>query len=652
MSNFRRLIESAIFEAASDKVKERLIKKYMTGDPNIDAHRDYYANSIDLIHDHHLPDSNKSQADLEWMADRHFSGDSSFSIHGHVSNKHLLTEFNKPAIKDKMPKKKLNQYKSWGEFEEAITPHLGTALTAKEKADADTKVIFKNDTHIVRQHMSQDSMVQAAKLQKDNPNYEKCDGKATWCVSVEGDSGKQYYNRYTEMGKHPFYTIEHTENHPSDPNRKYAVLANPESEYDSYSYSNTLEFRNEPQDNGWEEKYVVHHDNSSISNTPPLKYLHDKLGYKGNSKFEREKNGEKVSYTLNREGKKHGLYTIHDKEGLKHLANFNNGKLDGVETKFDSNTKTVTNWKNGEKHGSERLYHIVDNNIASEVNWHEGNLHGLSTDYHYDEIGKVGNVSRKAIYNHGKIVESENFRPDGTKHTHNFFDENGNFKESFEYKRNGIDLHSQQKTDGEGGLISKTFFSDGGHEIHHENYVKGINKKENFDKDGNLNHRFENNRTDYFTKEDQKNPAYSISKKIRFDEEHVTTTHYHKGTSIPKKEVTEVGNGLERKDVFFNEKGIKTYETHHKGKHLRHETSYDEKGNVKYSASYNTFPGKEKNIEKSVEYNDLGHKIVNHYDYEGKFFRSHHFDEKGNLIKTEEFKESFKSRFRKIVEGN
>lgn len=642
MSNFRRLIESVIFEAASDKVKERLIKKYMTGDPNIDAHRDYYANSIDLIHDHHLPDSNKSQADLEWMADRHFSGDSSFSIHGHVSNKHLLTEFNKPAIKDKMPKKKLNQYKSWGEFEEAITPHLGTAMTAKEKADADTKVIFKNDTHIVRQHLSQDSMVQAAKLQKDNPHYEKCGGKATWCVSVEEDSGKQYYDHYTKMGKHPFYTIEHTANHPTDPNRKFAVLADPTRDEMTHEVRDELQVSKMDLGN-----YAI--KNQSILHTQPGQYISKMLGLSHTPKGISYK---EIGRDVNIEKKEGGGY-IKTKIGssdktIEHLND--NFDLHGPYESDSLSYRKNGNYKDGKKHGEFTYFEKGSGITIERENWNEGKL---SEEKQFNSIN--GNLGSHIKYDENENpIEKTTFYKDGNLRSHHFYGENWNEGKSFDEKGN-IKISSSYKIRNGSSYKTKTLYREDGTKINEENVKDGQLHGKQIEYHPNGNKSIEENymngelhgmaRTYHENGNEKSSTPYrygkadGVARERREDGSLISETEYSKGYK----------NGI--KKTYHENGNVESEIPHVKGEAHGIVRGYHENGNIKteYEAYRGYVKGKYKVFREdgylryiknhktggNIEYKEFeDHEKVKDYDFENKkpIYESH-------------------NRFRKIIEG-
>jgi hypothetical protein len=255
------LFESIILEAAVDDMRDRF-----------HANHGLHPEVFNHLYHNALPANNKSLGDMEWLANREVAGEGVAENHEHV--RHVMTEFAKPAIKAKLQKKKANQYKTFSDLEAAVQPHMGTAPTKAEMEDEGTKIVHQSDTHIVRQHLNQESMLKAAKLSPKNPKAFECNGKATWCVSAESELGKHYYDSYTKQGKHPFYTIEHTDKHPTMPNRKFAVLVDPDKDIDTH------EFRDETQYSRFNEPAVKEYinNNHSIMHTPPGKYIDSLVG--------------------------------------------------------------------------------------------------------------------------------------------------------------------------------------------------------------------------------------------------------------------------------------------------------------------------------------------------------------------------------------
>lgn len=369
-----------------------------------------------------LPNNNKSLGDADWLAHRELAGEGVAENHEHV--KHIMTEFSKPAIKANLQKKKANQYKSFSELEAAVTPHIGSAVSAKEKSDAGTEVVFQNDTHIVRHHKTQESMEKAASLPLGNPHREECDGKATWCVSASGQSGKDHFANYTENGKHPFYTIEHTANHPTDPHRKYAVLVDPSRNVHEH------EFRDERQRwrmDKWDIKDYID-DNPSIMHTEPGKYIDSLVGY----------HHKLQNFT--------GTHESFSQYGEKHTDQYVDGIKHGISTihHADGRLHSVTEYKNGEKNGVRRSFN-ADGNVAVTEHYVDDVMHGTRTETdndgniighgNYDEGTKVGTHIKK--YPNGNLKSIEEYNSDGDLHggVKSYYS-NGKLALSSNYKNN------------------------------------------------------------------------------------------------------------------------------------------------------------------------------------------------------------------------
>lgn len=168
-----------------------------------------------------IPDKNSNH--LQWVLDNHLKN--TVDIHNNV--KSVLDTFNKS--KDKLPKKQIHQYKNFNELENAVEPYKHIT-TNKDKINNDTITDYENNHIKVTQHLSNESMVQGAKLSKKNQYHDILNGKAKWCTAADSENGKMLFKQYTDDGESPHYII-----HNKDTGRKTAVVFN----------SNELELRDE-----------------------------------------------------------------------------------------------------------------------------------------------------------------------------------------------------------------------------------------------------------------------------------------------------------------------------------------------------------------------------------------------------------------------
>lgn len=416
--------ESVLMESAVDAMRDRF-------------HQDHGLHPEVFNHLYHnaLPDHNKSLGDMEWMANREVKGEN--VAENHETVKHVMTEFAKPDIKAKLQKKKANQYKTFQDLHDAVAPHIGSAPTKKESEEEGTETIYKSDSHIIKKHNTQESMVQAAKLQRDNPHYKNCSGKATWCVSAEGDQGKSYFNSYTKGGQHPFYSIEHTAKHPTDPNRKFAVLHDPNRD------ETTHEVRDEPQIGRMDlGTYVM--KNQSILHTQPGQYISKLIGLSHTP--------EGISYKENRKDVK-----IEKKEGggyIKTRSGYSDKSIEHLNDNFDL-------------HGR---YELNDNSYRTTGNYKDGKKHGKFT---FSEK-RTGITLTREQWNEGKLLDSKEFDPSfGNIESHEKFDGNGNPSETIRYHKNGnIKEHNFYDTESKGVEESKRFHENGKLKLSVSNKIK------------------------------------------------------------------------------------------------------------------------------------------------------------------------------------
>ena len=584
--SFRDMLRDSLMEDAKEDLKTRL---FGNGFPK---------HMFNHLYDNALPHATKKIADMEWLANQHMRGGIGGQDLPDVTTiQHKLTEFHKPVIKAKLQKKNLNQYKDWDEFNSAIEPHVGTAPSKNEMKN-DTKVLLQNNTHIVRQHGSQESMEAAAQLPKENPYHEKLNGKANWCVSVGGTSGRDHFNTYTENGEHKFFTIEHTANHPTDPHRKYAILADHNRDRAS------AEVKNEAQEGGFDfEKYIASPHNKDVMNTGAGKYLSHVSGHIGNNRFKTENTVRDMEYSVDEEGRKHGPFTsvtkhnpnnfikgeyTHGKEsGNWHERSEYNGTLqETFKTYRENGHRTELHTKNG-KPVQEMNLNASDRKVGIQKEWHpngqlrvvsERDSEGMNTG-EYKSFHENGQLQSHHIYKPGTNVMSSSakYDADGTKREETN-DEKGTF--SIYHPNGKLKVHGGTHPDGH--FIS-THFDDQGRRSKKELRPAGLNG--------------------------------------------VTTerTHYnvHNATKISHEKLDNNGNVLEN---------------HH----------YNTDGSV-YASHINDV---KKNTSKSISYHPNGkEKEVTHIKRDKNNMTTvktvHKFDEEGNSIMESVFKSSM---FRRMIE--
>jgi len=191
-------------------------------------------------HSNALPDNNKNDRLLNHVLKMHKTG----AITPETA--HQL----KPHLTALAATNQLHQLKNLNTLDDHINATkdiLNKAVTKKERIDINTPTIFENDHVLVHQHLNHESAIKGAKLDRSNPAYKETrePGKAQWCVSVDDENGKGYFNEYTHSGKYPMYTITN-----KDTKRKTAFVANPSNKYDENSngIGATLEIRDEKDD--------------------------------------------------------------------------------------------------------------------------------------------------------------------------------------------------------------------------------------------------------------------------------------------------------------------------------------------------------------------------------------------------------------------
>ncbi len=171
-------------------------------------------------HQHALPDNNKSDKLLSHVLKLHKTGeittDRAAELKTHLTALHLSNQLNKISSL-----KTLDDHKN-------ATVGMNTN-TKKENIDANTKILPSPNDIILKQHLNHESAVKGAMLHPENPMYTKTrePGKAQWCLSVGGETGKAHYDNYTEYGDYPLYTI-----HDKKTKRTTAFVADPTKDKD------------------------------------------------------------------------------------------------------------------------------------------------------------------------------------------------------------------------------------------------------------------------------------------------------------------------------------------------------------------------------------------------------------------------------------
>jgi len=473
--------------------------------------------TFDAIHDNALPSHEKNATSMRWLLDRHNAGDEGITDHSnHSLVQKSLVHHGLQKAKGTLPanQKNLNQFKSISHLTDAMKPHVDAARDKEEAKDKE--IVFQNDTHIIRKHTTKDSITTAAKLSKSNPEYEKCNGKATWCVAADTHGGHTLHSTYTESGKHPFYTIEHTANHPDDPHRKYALLHNPART----ARSHNVEFRNAAQDNDNSADGIKEYieDNHSIMHTEAGKYLdHTVEGHfatlkpteyrKTNSRegqfvdwkkegvhitrhsnlttiktkgnyINNKKEGEHTETFYNGELKssinykndlKHGLMaSVHSNGKPEYYGEFVNGQKEGEHHEHDRVGGVISsgNWKNDKKHGVHT--YINDTGGISTGEFIDGKEHGEHTAVNVD-----GSEHSKVMFDHGKKIGRHDYTNsdtgvtvsgnwiDGKRDGLHTVNDNGTHTSHGEWKNDGREGVHTKRDEVSGRLLSKTTYKGG-----------------------------------------------------------------------------------------------------------------------------------------------------------------------------------------------
>ena len=207
--------------------------------------------TIRTYHQHSLPDGNKSDKLLSHVLKLHKAGeitpDRAAELKPHLTALHLSNQLNKISSL-----KTLDDHKN-------ATVGMNTD-TKKERIITNTPTIYDTDDILVKQHLNHESAIKGAALHPKNPvrNRTNEPGKASWCVSVDDTQGKEHFDKYTEKGTHPLYTI-----HNKKTKRTTAFVADPERTY--------LEIRDERDE--LKSPYHLIVNNPGVEKSKPGRFL-------------------------------------------------------------------------------------------------------------------------------------------------------------------------------------------------------------------------------------------------------------------------------------------------------------------------------------------------------------------------------------------
>ena len=157
--------------------------------------------TIRNYHTNALPDNNKNDRLLNHVLKLHKSGAITPET-AHLLKPHLT------ALSTTNQLNKLKNLNTLADHQNATKDILDKAVTKKQRVDINTPTVFENNDILVRKHLTHESAVKGARLHPANPvfNEPREKGKAAWCVSIDGETGNGFYEKYTE-NVNPMYTI-------------------------------------------------------------------------------------------------------------------------------------------------------------------------------------------------------------------------------------------------------------------------------------------------------------------------------------------------------------------------------------------------------------------------------------------------------------
>ena len=305
---------------------------------------------------------------LDWVLNQHTKGNIKPEHNIHKT----LSIFNR--VKDKLPKKQINQYKSLDELHAAVLPHTDTVKqSTNEKGSKGTETLYSSPTMTIRQHHNYESAVSAANLPESNPRKEK----AGWCVSVGNGGGAGHYSAYTDNGFHPIYTIEHK--HPDGSSSRHMLV------YDHNKTQANTELRNEADCRpGFSEYSSTRPDlldhygkvHSELLKTPIAKFFTES----GREEYKKsaEPAHQKLKETINNIPKT----GMTDEE---YMANFKAGQ--------EKQQGGIHNTLAGVPLSHTQLNHLIEHGNA-------GAMHDIAkrTDLTEDHIKKLANTSNMIVH--------------------------------------------------------------------------------------------------------------------------------------------------------------------------------------------------------------------------------------------------------------
>lgn len=208
--------------------------------------------TIEHYHSTALPDNNKSDTLLRHVLKMHNAG----AITPETA--HLL----KPQLTALAATNQLNKLKNFNTLEDhqnATKDIMDKAVTKKQRVDKNTPVMLNTDDILVRQHLNHESAIKGARLHPENPVFKRTreHGKAQWCLSVDDKHGKTMFDRYTENGKNPVFTIFN-----KGTKRSTAMVPRPSDTYDSNEIRNETDNLVSP--------YRLLKDNPGIEHFKPI----------------------------------------------------------------------------------------------------------------------------------------------------------------------------------------------------------------------------------------------------------------------------------------------------------------------------------------------------------------------------------------------
>lgn len=204
-----------------ERFKEQLSGLYEGLDNVKSQYGEEWHQTLNDIYNHVLPKGDKSDRLLH-HAVKILKNDNFHPDHYGLSDEniedlkdkyHLIAHFN---LKSHLGN--IDSYEKLHSFIKPYKEKYDNILAAKS-----SPIVYEDDTCIVKSHDTHQSARIAAELHPDNPEYHKLKlpGKAAWCVSATNESGKHYYNNYTDNSKHKMYTFENKAN-----KKRYAIIGN------------------------------------------------------------------------------------------------------------------------------------------------------------------------------------------------------------------------------------------------------------------------------------------------------------------------------------------------------------------------------------------------------------------------------------------